>query len=60
MLCVKIWRDGSGIFFQAASLAQQKRPTQRAQMKGEVKDAKKIGNALMGGSEKATTPQYHF
>lgn len=34
----------------------KKRPTFRAQMKGEVKDAKKIGNALMGASEKTTTP----
>jgi hypothetical protein len=29
-------------------------------MKGEVKGAKKIGNALMGGSEKTAAPHYHF
>jgi hypothetical protein len=29
-------------------------------MKGEVKGAKKIGNMLMEGSEKATAPHHHF
>jgi len=38
----------------------QKRPTPRAQMKGEVKGAKKIEYQWVEGSEKAATPHYHF
>jgi hypothetical protein len=34
--------------------------TKRAQMKGEVKGAKKIGNMLMRWSKKAATPHHHF
>ena len=53
----KTWRC---YFFGRRFGKQAGCPTKRAQMKGEVKSAKKIECLWMEGSEKATTPNITF
>jgi hypothetical protein len=46
--------------FSAQHSILHERQDNNAQMKGEVKSAKKIEYLWMEGSEKAATPHHHF